>query len=242
MSYYAVTILVAITSMSVLVAGLKYWKRPFIATDGTVFLVVNAVWQPPASQHLFDLFSIQHFQHGLVNGILGSFLPWLWIQPHPEVLLSASLVLAVLWELLENNSVGIAYIQTQPLTRLYTGDTTVNALIDCLCCVGGTAVVLLVGSITTTLLVLLGLEVCLIVIGRDSIGLQILQMLCPLPGIVQWQLGYLHGQKVRGWGRLYPWGGFVRSLLSPIEIENPPEDPALLDETQSIVCRLCETR
>ena len=42
-SYLIVTTLVAVTSVSVLIASMKYWKRPFIATDGTVFLVINAV-------------------------------------------------------------------------------------------------------------------------------------------------------------------------------------------------------
>ena len=191
---------------------------------------------------MFDLFSIQHFQHGLVNGVLGSFVPWSWVQQHPEVMLSASLVLAVLWELLENNSVSLPFIQAHPLTRLYTGDTTVNALIDCLCCVGGTAATLSVGSTTTTLLVLLGLEVVSLVIGRDSVRLRIQQMLCPNPGVLQWQLGYLHGQRVRGWGRFYPFGKFVQSLLSPIEIVDPPEDPALLDETEQTRRRLRDTR
>lgn len=230
-TYLTASIMVAVASVSALVASMKYWKRSFIATNGTVFLVTNAVWQPQASQHLFDLFSIQHFQHGLVNAVLGSFVPWPWVQQQPGVMLSASLVIAVLWELLENNSTIVTYIQTRPLTRQYTGDTTVNALIDCICCVGGTAVALFVTSHTSTLLLLLGLEVVSIAIGRDSVLLQILQMLCPIQCVLQWQLGYLHGQRVRGWGRLYPFGKFMRTLISPIEIEDPPEDPAIVDET-----------
>ena len=230
-TYLTVSIMVAVASVSVLVASMKYWKRPFIATNGTVFLVTNAVWQPQASQHLFDLFSIHHFQHGLVNAFLGSFVPWPWVQQQPEVMLSASLAIAVLWELWENNSVIVTYVQTLPLTRLYTGDTTVNALVDCICCVGGTAAALFFASHTATLLLLLGLEVVSIAIGRDSVTLQILQMLCPIQCVLQWQLGYLHGQRVHGRGRLYPFGKFLRTLISPIEIEDPPEDPAIVDET-----------
>lgn len=121
----ALTLLVMVSTLWLL--GRRWWcacGRPNIWT--------SAVTSSCNSQHLFDPYSLTHFQHGLIltgaAWLVGIPLAWS---------LTAVLAVEAGWEVFENTTPVIEFYRRETISRGYVGDSIINSLGDLACCAVG---------------------------------------------------------------------------------------------------------
>lgn len=161
--------------------------QPWTCSEGgPALLWCGDAWSPHTSQHLFDPYSFTHLLHGfvgcaLLHGIGRGRVPLGWM-----------LVLAVVgegcWELLENSPYVIATYRSNTASLDYHGDSILNSVGDMLCCTTGLWVSHRLG-LWRAVAVFVAVEVGLLLWIHDSLLLNILMLLHPLPAIKAWQGG-----------------------------------------------------
>lgn len=183
---------------------LRQRGRPVISPGmGKVYLATNAVFHPESAQHVLDLYSIQHAQHGILNYLaLASLLG----TSAAVSIICLSMVIACVWELLENTDGMISKFQDGSST-LYTGDTVVNSMSDILVCVLATgAAVSIVASTKVAVATLVAFELAAVYIGRDSLLLSTYALVATKGATTDYVREWQHdsSQPVWFWGQLYP--------------------------------------
>ncbi len=139
------------------------------------------------SQHLSDWYTFSHIIHGC--GFYALF--WLMARRFGWPL-GWRLVLAILlesaWEILENTPLVINRYRATTIALDYYGDSVLNSLADIGAMVlGFFAAARLPIWLTVALTVVMEVSVGLWI--RDNLTLNIIQLLYPLDGILQWQQG-----------------------------------------------------
>jgi hypothetical protein len=161
---------------------LKLEERPVVCKYG--FGIWSSAWSHCTSQSFLDPYSFTHVLHGVL-------LFWALSAMRGRVSLPWQMVLATAiemgWELLENSPWVIERYRQQTASLDYTGDSIVNSFGDVLCAVVGFWFASRV-SWKWAVVVFVVIEVGLLVIVRDNLTLNVLQLIWPVDGITQWQL------------------------------------------------------
>lgn len=118
------------------------------------------------SQHLLDLYSLTHINHGIVLYYVTSNI-------------FEALVFEALWEILENTPKVIESYRAKTISIGYTGDSISNSCGDLVCCI--------LGYYFGSIWVLIALELGLAYVIRDNLILNVIMLLYPIKLIQQWQ-------------------------------------------------------
>ena len=165
-------------------AELAMGRHP-ICTCGAVDLWVGARDSPETSQMLADWYSLSHIVHGLLfYGAL-----WLLARRWPvERRFIAALLVEAAWEVAENTPMVIDRYRATTAALGYSGDSVINSVSDMLMMAAGFVAARRLpvwGSVG--LLVVLELVPLLVI--RDNLALNILNLIAPNAAIAAWQAG-----------------------------------------------------
>lgn len=171
---------IAAAAAILLVMGRTPWCR-----CGSIKLWSADAWGPENSQQFTDPYSFTHITHGvLLYGLL-----YLVARKQP---LGMRAVLAIAlesaWEVLENSDMVIDRYRAATMALGYYGDSVLNSVGDILSCAVGFALAARLPARVTVIIVLL-LEVALTIWIRDSLLLNVVMLIHPLPAVKSWQLG-----------------------------------------------------
>jgi len=137
------------------------------------------------SQHPFDPYSFTHVLHGVV---LCGVLAVVARRLAPAWRLWLAIALESLWEVVENSEFVIDHYRNATAMLGYQGDTIVNSLGDIASCVVGYLLARRLGP-WRSLALLVVIEVVLLLWIRDSLLLEVVMLIHPIPGIKAWQTG-----------------------------------------------------
>jgi hypothetical protein len=169
----------------VLQAGILFWfGQPLIAASGQVLLWVGQTLSIGNSQHLSDWYTFSHVIHGILfYWLLGKF----WPQLSMRVRLVLALGIEVAWEVIENTPWLIEHYRQQALAQGYVGDSIINSISDSLAMLVGFVAAwrLPVWVVVAGALLLEALSLYFI---RDSLLLNIINLIYPFEFIAAWQM------------------------------------------------------
>jgi hypothetical protein len=156
-----------------------------ICTCGTVELWVGARDSPETSQMLADWYSLSHIVHGLlVYAAL-----WLIGRRWPvEWRFLTALLLEAIWEVTENTPFVIDRYRSTTAAIGYSGDSVINSMSDIIMMAIGFAIARKL-PVRATVLLLIVLEVVPLLVIRDDLTLNILNLVRPISAVQQWQAG-----------------------------------------------------
>lgn len=159
--------------------------RHLICTCGTIDLWVNGRDSPKTSQMLADWYSLSHIVHGLI------FYAALWMLarcwPVERRFLSA-LVIEACWEMVENSPLVINRYRATAAAIGYQGDSVLNSFCDILFMTFGFLLARKL-PLWACVLLLVGLELVPLLVIRDNLTLNILNLLAPNKAVQAWQAG-----------------------------------------------------
>lgn len=159
--------------------------QPLISASGIVKLWHGVVLSSENSQQISDWYTFSHVIHGFL------FYAGLWLV-FPRMSIGMRLTLAVGieigWELLENTDAIINRYREQALAQGYTGDSVINSVCDTLAMVVG-FVLAWRFPVWASVAALIAIEVLMLYFIRDSLTLNVIQLLHPVGWISDWQAG-----------------------------------------------------
>lgn len=130
------------------------------------------------SQHLVDPYSLTHVSHGLIFFVLISALARFKAQPFASKLLLAVLIESA-WEIIENTSFIINRFRESTVSLGYFGDSILNSLSDIFFMMFGAWLASRL-PVKFALLLVIALELICYCLIRDSLLLEIIQIIHPL--------------------------------------------------------------
>ncbi len=162
---------------------LYLFGQPPICTCGTIKLWEGVVLGPGNSQHLSDWYSFSHIIHGFIfYGVLALLLPKLPVRT--RILFALGIEIA--WEITENTPMVIQHYREQALAQGYTGDSIINSVSD--------TIMMALGFVMAwkfpwwfTLALAVALEIFVVIMIRDNLTLNVINLIHPFPVISQWQ-------------------------------------------------------
>lgn len=139
------------------------------------------------SQHLFDWYTFTHVIHGM------GFYLLLWIIDRKKRLSFATkLIIAIgleaSWEVIENTSFVINRYRAATISLDYYGDSVINSIGDVLTMIAGFWLAFRARP-WVSVAVCVALELMLAFFIRDTLAINIIMLLYPIPGIRAWQAG-----------------------------------------------------
>jgi hypothetical protein len=156
-----------------------------ICTCGTVELWVGARDSPKTSQMLADWYSLSHIVHGL----LFYALLWLIFRRWPA---DRRFLLAVLiecsWEVVENTPFVIDRYRETTAALGYSGDSVINSVSDMLMMGVGFLIARKL-PVVVSLVLLIVLEIVPLLVIRDNLTLNVINLFSPNAAIAAWQAG-----------------------------------------------------
>lgn len=167
------------------VHGVLLWLmgQPLIAESGMVKLWHGEVVSNENSQHLSDWYTFSHIIHGIIF-----YMALSWLFPRASLMgkLLAALVLESGWELFENTDMIINRYREQALAQGYFGDSILNSAGDmCAAALGFWAASRV--SVWGSVALIIALEVAALYAIRDSLVLNVVQLVHPIEWIGTWQ-------------------------------------------------------
>jgi hypothetical protein len=174
----------AFVVLAVHAALLYFMGQPWMYAEGYVKLWYGAsVLTSENSQHLSDWYTLSHVIHGFLFYAGLSFL-------FPRISIGTRLLMALAiesgWELFENTDMIINRYREQALAQGYFGDSIVNSTGDMLAAAAGFLLAWRVPLIASVVAVIV-LEAVALYMIRDSLTLNIIQLLHPVDAIGAWQ-------------------------------------------------------
>ena len=136
------------------------------------------------SQHLFDPYVFTHFEHGLVLYLL----LWALLRQRLGGAQRGLLALALEagWEIFENTAFIIERYRSATFSLDYYGDSIFNSLGDLIGCLAGFVSAAYLPAVSSG--VLFGtIELSLLWFIHDSLLLNLLMLVWPIPALVRWQ-------------------------------------------------------
>jgi hypothetical protein len=166
--------------------ALYFMGQPWMYEGGYVKLWYGAsVLTSENSQHLSDWYTLSHVIHGLLfYAGLSLVFPRLSVGTR----LLMALVIESGWELFENTDMIINRYREQALAQGYFGDSIINSTGDMLAALGGFLIAWRLPLIASIIL-LIALEAIALFAIRDSLTLNIIQLIHPVEAIGTWQAG-----------------------------------------------------
>ncbi|MCA0422653.1 MAG: DUF2585 family protein [Proteobacteria bacterium] len=179
----------ALMMVAVTAAILYAMGRPPICTCGTVKLWHGVVQSAENSQHILDWYSLTHVGHGLMFfaalwGVMRA-LGKEWSLPRRYL---AALALECAWEIIENTDMIIGRYRSVTVDAGYFGDSIVNSLSDITMMSLGFLIASRV-SPTIGVAVFAGLELTAFAAIRDSLLINIIQLIYPIEALRRLQAG-----------------------------------------------------
>jgi hypothetical protein len=157
--------------------------RHLICTCRVVDLWIGARDSPKTSQMLADWYSLSHVVHGIIFYVA----LWITVRRWPvERRFVMALILEATWEVIENTPLVIDRYRQTAAALGYNGDSVVNSVSDMLMMCAGFIAARKLPVRTCVLLVVL-LELVPLVVIRDNLALNILNLLVPNHAIEAWQ-------------------------------------------------------
>jgi len=165
-------------------AGLLwYMGQPLMYSGGYIKFWHGVVLSDGNSQHVSDWYSLSHIIHGI---LFYAFLTYFF----PRIPLGIRLMLAIGiemgWELFENTDMVIDRYREQALAQGYFGDSIVNSVGDIISVIIG---FLLTWKLPTwaSIALVIALELVALYFIRDSLALNVIQLIHPIDAIGAWQ-------------------------------------------------------
>lgn len=178
----AAATLAAVAAMIVLLALMG---RAAICPCGRIDLWHGLVPSPEGSQHLLDWWTFSHLIHGfLFYAALWLAAPWL----HVGWRLLAATVGEIGWEIVENSAWAIERYRTVTVSFDYNGDSILNSVSD-VSAMGLGFVLARVLPVWLSIAIVIAIEALPMLVIRDGLILNVLTLLFPMPGVVEWQAG-----------------------------------------------------
>ena len=179
------TAIIALAIVAMAAAAELAMGRHPICTCGVVDLWVGARDSPKTSQMLADWYSLSHIVHGLL------FYAALWLVARRwpvERRFLAALCIEAAWEVVENTPMVIDRYRATTAALGYNGDSAVNSLSDmAMMAIGFLAARKL--PLWASLVLLVALELVPLIVIRDDLALNILNLIAPNAAIAAWQAG-----------------------------------------------------
>jgi hypothetical protein len=163
-------------------AELAMGRNP-ICTCGEIELWVGARDSAKTSQMLVDWYSLSHVVHGLL------FYALLWLVARRwtvEWRFLTGTLLEAAWEVTENTPFVIDRYRATTAAIGYTGDSIVNSMSDILMMAFGFLVARKL-PVWATIMLLIVLEIVPLLVIRDNLTLNIVNLLAPNPALQAWQ-------------------------------------------------------
>ena len=170
--------------LALVAAAILLWMgRSPICTCGEVKLWVGEVNSPDNSQHIADWYTPSHIIHGFIFYFFG----WLVLRRNPpgDRLIGAILIEGA-WEILENSHWVIDRYRETALATGYTGDSVLNSLADMVWMILGFGIARRL-PVWATVAIALGFELTTLIVIRDSLLLNVLNLVAPIDAIANWQ-------------------------------------------------------
>jgi len=147
----------------------------------TLWARVNS---PELSQQVADIYSFTHVIHGI------GFYGLMRLMGRGKWPVGLCLVMAMLiecsWEVLENTPFAIERYRRSALAAGYYGDTILNSMCDILSCAVGFAIAARFRAWVSVAIVMV-IELTLLIVFRDNLTLNILNLIHPIKAIQEWQ-------------------------------------------------------
>jgi len=176
---------VVVAGLLIQALALAAMGHPLICECGTIDVWHGAASGPQTSQHLTDWYSLTHVEHGLLfYAVFGLALA----NAPLRVVILAAFGLEIAWEIIENTPIIMDRYREGALAAGYFGDSVVNSISDTLAMAFGLLLARLL-PVRLSLLMVIGLECVLILLIRDSLALNIIQLVHPVEAISRWQTG-----------------------------------------------------
>lgn len=162
--------------------------QPLWCACGGISPLSLDIWSRHNSQHLVDPYSATHVLHGL------AFYGLLWLVTARGRLalpwrFAAAVLLESAWELLENSEAVIRRYREATISLDYFGDSVANSLSDVAMCAAGFAIAARLRPPWAAAL-FVATELLLLATIRDSLVLNVIMLVAPLPGVKEWQMGH----------------------------------------------------
>ena len=163
-------------------AELAMGRTP-ICTCGEIELWVGARDSAKTSQMLVDWYSLSHVVHGLLLYALLWLVARRWTV---EWRFLTGTLLEAAWEVTENTPFVIDRYRATTAAIGYTGDSIVNSMSDILMMAFGFLVARKL-PVWATIMLLIVLEIVPLLVIRDNLTLNIVNLLAPNPALQAWQ-------------------------------------------------------
>lgn len=181
----------ALSAVLLLTAALQIaMGRHLWCECGRALLWAGDVWSQHNSQHLFDAYSFSHVQHGILFYAvmvavtrLGRWRPASTVRMR----FAAAMFVEAAWEVIENTPFVIERYREQTISLEYYGDTVLNSAGDIAACAAGYLAAAMLPA-WSSVAVLVGIEVLMLLAIRDSLLINVLMLLGPVESIRDWQL------------------------------------------------------
>jgi hypothetical protein len=173
-------VLLCLTIGSLRVEGRRWWCR-----CGTPSPWSSGIRSGHTSQHLADPYSFTHVLHGMIfYALLRPFAGRLG----PGVRLTLAVAVEAFWEIVENSPGVIERYRQATIAMGYTGDSVTNSIGDIGSCMIG---FWLAGKLPWrwSIAFFVAVEVSLLAMYRDNLGLSVLMLIHPFEAIKSWQMG-----------------------------------------------------
>ncbi len=166
-------------------AFLYFMGQPWMYEGGYIKFWHGAVIDAENSQHLTDWYTLSHVIHGILfYAGLTYFFPRLSVVTR----LVMALAIESGWELFENTDMVINRYREQALAQGYSGDSIVNSVGDMFSALVG-FVIAWRSPILISFILVIVLEALALYAIRDSLTLNIIQLIHPIDAIGVWQAG-----------------------------------------------------
>lgn len=171
--------------LAVQVLVLFLFGQPVICTCGYVKLWEGAVKSSGNSQHITDWYTFSHIIHGLLfYGLLKLAFPRMPVAWR----LACAVGIEAGWEMLENTPMVINHYRKQALAQGYVGDSIINSVCDNLSMMAGFAFAWR-ARVWMTVALIVSFELFTLYCIRDSLLLNIINLIYPVKAIATWQGG-----------------------------------------------------
>lgn len=176
----AIVGLIALDALALHLMGRRLW-----CSCGSPIPWAWDIWSPHNSQHFVDPYS---FTHGLQGMLFYALLRLVTGSRWPNGRLILAVMFEVGWELVENTDRVIMAYRESTIALNYYGDSIANSVADVASFVLGYAAATRL-PVWLTVLAFVGIEAALLLTIRDSLLLNVVMLLHPLPAIKAWQMG-----------------------------------------------------
>lgn len=182
---YGYWLLLSAGVVAFLGASLYLMGQPLICDCGYIKLWHGVVFSSENSQHISDWYTPSHVIHGFI-------FYWILYILFPKQSVWMRLFLAttieVGWELFENTDFIISRYRETTIALDYFGDSIINSVSDTLAMIAGFLFAWRAPILATIILAIV-LELFVGYIIRDNLTLNIIMLLYPFEGILEWQKG-----------------------------------------------------